>query len=155
ARSIAAAGRVNERMSVLLLWFFSSSADCRVRQPIEWQPDRAGRMSRSLMRMVSASWVSLRLAAGAGDVPTQPANVSRAVARPTSDPVAIQGRAVEYRTRAGLANARVAFGRIDFSGRFAATFETTTDAGGSYTLKIPADSYLVMVGGTYAGTLNV
>jgi hypothetical protein len=88
------------------------------------------------------------------DTPTEPTRVARAVPRPTAA-VTISGRVSEYSTNAATARARVGFGDLNFSGRFVANAEATTDAAGSYVLTIQPGSYLAAVDGQVVGSVHL
>jgi hypothetical protein len=86
--------------------------------------------------------------------PTNPSPGS-AVSRYNGTPVAFAGRVLDNTTGAGIANATVRF-ELDIRSRAPLPpASTTTDASGSFTLRVPPGTYEAYIGGVRVGRVRV
>lgn len=93
------------------------------------------------MPRVFAVVVLLALAACRGTAPTGP----------SSNAFPITGRIIDYRTQAGVAGATIAFANSTFGVR-----EAVGDAGGRYSISIPAfDTYSIRVNGSELTSIGI
>jgi hypothetical protein len=74
---------------------------------------------------------------------------------PTTGPVAVRGRIVDFNSQQAVSGAQVVFANDAESG-LAEVARATSDSSGSYVVQIAAaGSFLVMVDGAFAGTVRV
>jgi hypothetical protein len=85
-----------------------------------------------MLRYRGAATITVLLVCAVGCDTKAPAAPSPA----TIGPVTVSGRVLEFSTNAGVAGAVVSFGTID-NGPFAAVGTATSNAAGSYTLRVP------------------
>jgi len=98
-------------------------------------------------------WVVMS-AAAACSTPTEPTFAGYAEPRVTT-PVIVSGRALAYPSDAALPSAVIAFGNLDFSGRFVADVTAIANTLGAYTASVRPGSYLVAVGARTVGTVRI
>ena len=106
-----------------------------------------------MRRDVRLAVLAIALAA-ACDAPVAPTGVARASPRQDLAAARFAGRALDYGTSTGVPNLTVALGTVLFPS-FVADSQTTTDAGGSFSVTVPPGAYFAAVNGVFSGSINV
>jgi hypothetical protein len=107
-------------------------------------------------RDLLASALAVLLASAACGTPSPAAPTSDYGVPRVNISVPLSGRAIDFTTNAGTSGALIAFGNLDFSGRFVAATTTASDVTGSYKVSVAVGySAFVEIDGAWIGQIQV